>query len=61
MGWIPADAKLTPRPASIPAWSDIPDNQHAFQTRLMEVFAGFCAIPEAVPATGCCLPQEWKT
>jgi arylsulfatase len=27
--------------ASIPAWSDIPKNQHAFQTRLMEVFAGF--------------------
>jgi arylsulfatase len=41
MGWIPADARLTPRPASIPAWSDIPKNQHAFQTRLMEVFAGF--------------------
>ncbi len=41
MGWIPADAKLTPRPAFIPAWSEIPQNQRAFQTRLMEVFAGF--------------------
>jgi arylsulfatase len=40
-GWVPADAKLTPRPASIPAWSEIPASQHAFQTRLMEVFAGF--------------------
>jgi arylsulfatase len=41
LGWIPADAQLTPRPAFIPAWSDIPANQHAFQTRLMEIFAGF--------------------
>jgi arylsulfatase A-like enzyme len=41
VGWIPADAKLTPRPKSIPAWSDIPANQHAFQTRLMELYAGF--------------------
>lgn len=41
IGWIPSDAKLTERPKSIPAWNDIPENQHAFQTRLMEVFAGF--------------------
>ncbi|MGH8585084.1 MAG: arylsulfatase, partial [Gammaproteobacteria bacterium] len=41
MGWIPADAKLTPRPDFIPAWDKIPENQRKFQTRLMEVFAGF--------------------
>jgi len=41
LGWIPADAKLTPRPDSIPAWNEIPESQRAFQTRLMEVFAGF--------------------
>jgi arylsulfatase A-like enzyme len=41
MGWIPADAKNTPRPKFIPAWDTIPENQRAFQTRLMEVLAGF--------------------
>ena len=41
MGWIPADAKLTPRPASVPAWDSIPESQRPFQTRLMEIFAGF--------------------
>jgi len=41
MGWIPADAKLSPRPEGIPAWKDIPENERAFQERLMEVFAGF--------------------
>ncbi len=41
LGWIPANAKLTPRPASIPAWDEIPESQRPFQTRLMEVFAGF--------------------
>ncbi|MGQ0592521.1 MAG: sulfatase-like hydrolase/transferase [Gammaproteobacteria bacterium] len=41
MGWVPADAKLAPRPDFIPAWDKIPENQRKFQTRLMEVFAGF--------------------
>jgi len=41
MGWIPEDAQLTPRPTSIPAWEEIPESQRLFQTRLMEVFAGF--------------------
>ena len=41
MGWIPKDAKLTPRPASMAAWDSIPDEEKPFQRRLMEVFAGF--------------------
>jgi len=40
-GWIPADAKLTPRPATIPAWDSIPASERPFQLRLMEVYAGF--------------------
>jgi arylsulfatase A-like enzyme len=41
MGWIPQSAKLTPRPATLPSWDSIPDDQKPFQRRLMEVFAGF--------------------
>ena len=41
MGWIPADTKLAPRPEGIPAWEDIPEDERAFQARLMEVYAGF--------------------
>ncbi len=41
MGWIPAEATLTPRPESMPAWRDIPEAERAFQERLMEVYAGF--------------------
>jgi arylsulfatase A-like enzyme len=41
MGWIPADTVRAPRPEGIPAWKDIPEEQRAFQERLMEVFAGF--------------------
>ena len=40
-GWIPQDAELTPRPDSLTAWDDIPDDQKPFQRRLMEVAAGF--------------------
>jgi arylsulfatase len=41
LGWIPADAKLTPRAESMAAWDRIPESERPFQTRLMEVFAGF--------------------
>ncbi|MEO3432783.1 arylsulfatase [Inquilinus sp. CAU 1745] len=41
LGWIPADAELTSRPATLPAWNDIPDDEKPFQIRLMEVFAGY--------------------
>ena len=40
-GWIPENAELTARPDTLPAWSDIPADEKAFQIRLMEVFAGF--------------------
>lgn len=41
MGWIPADAVLTPRDPRMAAWEDIPEAERDFQTRLMEVYAGF--------------------
>ena len=41
LGWVPKDTELTPRPETLNAWKDIPENERAFQTRLMEVFAGF--------------------
>jgi arylsulfatase A-like enzyme len=40
-GWIPADAQLTPRAATMQGWEDIPEAQRPFQRRLMEVFAGY--------------------
>lgn len=41
LGWIPADTRLTARPATLAAWDSIPADEKAFQVRLMEVFAGF--------------------
>ena len=41
MGWIPSDARLTPRPATLASWDSIPDDEKPFQRRLMELFAGF--------------------
>lgn len=41
MGWIPPNAQLTPRPASMASWDSIPEDEKPFQRRLMEVFAGF--------------------
>jgi arylsulfatase len=43
MGVIPADAKLTPRPAEIPAWDDMTADQKRLFERQMETFAGFAA------------------
>ena len=40
-GWIPADAQLTPRHPTMPAWDSIPEDERPFQRRLMEVAAGF--------------------
>lgn len=40
-GWIPQNAKLTPRPETIPSWDSIPEAERPFQRRLMEVYAGF--------------------
>jgi arylsulfatase len=41
LGWIPQNAKLTPRPATLASWDSIPESEKPFQRRLMEVFAGF--------------------
>lgn len=41
LGWIPQDTQLTPRPDSLAAWKDIPEDEKPFQKRLMEVFAGY--------------------
>ncbi|TWT40750.1 arylsulfatase [Botrimarina hoheduenensis] len=42
LGYLPAEAKLTPRPDSLAAWESIPEQEKPFQSRLMEIFAGFC-------------------
>ena len=41
IGWLPEDAKLTPRPEGMASWESIPESEKPFQRRLMEVFAGF--------------------
>ncbi|MNO18449.1 Arylsulfatase [compost metagenome] len=41
LGFIPQDARLTPRPAELPAWDSLTPEQQQYQARLMEVFAGF--------------------
>ena len=41
MGWIPANAQLTPRPESLASWESIPEDEKPFQRRLMEVAAGY--------------------
>ncbi|WP_134680149.1 arylsulfatase [Paracoccus ravus] len=40
-GIIPANAELTPRPASLPAWDSLNDDQKKLYTRMMEVFAAY--------------------
>ena len=47
LGWIPADTELTARDKTMPAWSDIPESERAFQTRLMEIYAGFVEHTDA--------------
>jgi arylsulfatase A-like enzyme len=41
LGWIPADAQLTPRAETMAAWDGIPESERPFHRRLMEVFAGY--------------------
>jgi len=60
LGVIPPDTKLTPRPAAIPAWDSLSDDQKKVAARLMEVYAGFTAqsdhelgrVIDAIAATG---------
>jgi arylsulfatase len=47
LGWIPANTELTPRDPTMAAWTNIPESQRAFQTRLMELYAGFCEHTDA--------------
>jgi arylsulfatase A-like enzyme len=47
LGWIPANTELTTRDKTMPAWSDIPESERAFQTRLMEIYAGFVEHTDA--------------
>lgn len=47
LGWIPADTELTPIDESMQRWADVPAEQRAFQTRLMEVYAGFLEHTDA--------------
>jgi len=41
LGWIPQDAVLNPLAPTQQKWADIPASQREFQTRLMEIYAGF--------------------
>jgi len=60
LGVVPADTKLTPRPAQIPAWDSLSADQKKVAARLMEVYAGFTAqsdhelgrVVDAIAATG---------
>ena len=47
MGWIPENAELTPIAPTMQKWEDIPEEHRAFQTRLMEVYAGFLEHTDA--------------
>ena len=41
MGIIPENTILTERDDTMPSWESIPEEERAFQLRLMEIFAGF--------------------
>jgi len=41
MGWIPKNAVLNPLASTMQKWSDVPKSHREFQTRLMEIYAGF--------------------
>jgi arylsulfatase len=43
LGVVPQNAKLTPRPAELPAWDTLSAGQKKLFARMMEVFAGFTA------------------
>lgn len=47
MGIIPADAKLTPRPAEIAAWSSLSPEEQQVHARWMEVFCAQLAYQDA--------------
>ena len=45
--WIPEGTKLTERAKSMPSWASIPEAERAFQTRLMEIYAGYIEHTDA--------------
>lgn len=47
LGIVPANAKLTPRPAEIPAWDEQPENAKRVFARLMENYSGFLEHTDA--------------
>ena len=47
LGWIPKDAVLNPLASTMQKWSDVPKSQREFQTRLMEIYAGFLEHTDA--------------
>jgi arylsulfatase A-like enzyme len=47
MGVIPPGTELTPRDPSMASWDSIPEEQRAFQERLMELYAGFVEHTDA--------------
>lgn len=47
LGIIPRDAKLTPRPGSLPAWASLDAEHKAVYARLMEAFAATVAYSDA--------------
>ncbi len=46
LGFVPADAKLTPRPDELPAWQKLSADQQAVYARQMEVYAAFLAYTD---------------
>ena len=46
-GIVPANAKLTPRPAAIPAWDSLSADQRKVYARMMEVYAAMLAYQDA--------------
>ncbi|MEH0152968.1 arylsulfatase [Limibacter armeniacum] len=47
MGVIPADAKLTTRPKSLPAWESLNADQKKLYSHMMEIFAAYGAHADA--------------
>ncbi|MBY2929871.1 arylsulfatase [Sphingomonadales bacterium 56] len=47
LGVIPANTKLTPRPAEMPTWDSLTPEQKRFSSRLMESYAAFLAHTDA--------------
>jgi arylsulfatase A-like enzyme len=43
LGVVPQNARLTPRPESLPAWDSLKPDQKRLYSRMMELFAGFGA------------------